>query len=459
MIRDTGKMLITCLAVVFAVNALLYFYLQWQPLKVSSTPDKTWGYASATLPAWRGIEHLEGPVDNIILGDSGALINLQCGIISDCLGGTTINLGNTGMSGLIMDGWMLKRYIDRFGPPRNVLLLRTNNSWEREHDTRFLAVLPFHWGFWDEFGLVPNWKPNELLDLYISKYLVIYSDADIIRDRLTDPASFFSQPYWSIGVTNEYDRGLRANPALVEAATTDNNSEFFRRIVPSGESSKSLKFMYDLARQYHFQLYILQGPENDAMYQDQRRKDRVAMLQTYLSHFTDNQLIHLVPDAPLTFSKMEMQNPNHLTPEAAGRYSQAIASSIIKIQDRLAQTKEPHPVVTEIIPERTLYLPEETPSVTIVLRNYTDTEIKGTVYCLAKLTDTTDERWAVRSAAVDIKLGNLNRTTVKLLMDKGKMEESGLYDVNLYYRTLSDNLSVTSLLYKYNLRVKGSSWK
>jgi len=439
LIKNTCKIIIICILTILALNVLLYYYLEWQPLRLSAEPDKTWGYAHVTLPMWHGLLNLKEPVDNIILGDSAAGVCIDGGIISDLLGGTTLNLANTGGSGLIMDGWMLKEYINRFGAPRNVILLRVNNSYEFKHNLEFLAVLPLNWGYWDNYGLKPDWEPNELCDLFIKKYIVIYSNSDILRDRFIHPWTIFLQPIWSVGLSKEYDRGIKADPQAMEKIINEKSPEYYRQYQPSVEATRSLQFMCDLAQQKRFQLYILQGPENDMMFQDEKRKDRIVALQTLISQFVDNNYTHLVPESPMVFSKDQMQNPNHLSPEAARKYSQGIATSMIGIQNKLTEGQVKPSGIISVIPDKSVYSDHDIANITVQLSNYTDDVIAGAVSCLVKPVGDSDESWVARATAEDFQLAANGTTYVKLIIDKGQLINPGQYDIVTYLRIPAGN--------------------
>jgi len=173
--------ILVCLSVILLADSMGYVYLKRQPENVSGT-----------LTEWSGIYTWAKPVDTLLLGDSTCGYNLSTGPFADRLGGRVVNLGNFATTSFMMDAWMLAAYIQRFGPPRNVVLLRSSpRGYALPHITQYMAELPLGWDFWQKFGIAPDWNKGEVFRLFLDKYFVLYSDADILQKRLVEPMSLF----------------------------------------------------------------------------------------------------------------------------------------------------------------------------------------------------------------------------------------------------------------------------
>lgn len=422
-----------CLITILILNLLFYSYLDLQPPGI-----KEGVFTVYTKVKWHNLLELEKPVDNIILGDSASWAAILTGITNDRLGGTTIQLGNVGGSSLLMDGWMLQEYINRFGAPRNVILLRIAASYEFLHNLEFIAAVPLEWGFWTRYKLEPDWQNNELLDLFLSKYAVIYSNSDVLRKRLLRPHKFFSHNEEVI-FPSEYD-GLNSNPQNIEKAVRQRPKEIYWPFHPSEDAKRAIKFISDLANIHQFQLYILLAPECDIIFQDNARQQKVAAMQAFVSQFTDNKYVHLIPDSPTLFPKEEMENHNHLANKGAHKYSQIITDEIISIQNKIVSNKMKPPTIVTVNLDKNTYIVNNKISITVNLTNNTEASLSGAVSCLAKPIDSPEADWVARAAAVNFTVAANSSTDVQLNIDKGGVIAKGDYDIVVYVRTPSGSM-------------------
>lgn len=420
-----------CFVILFSVifiNYLGYLYLEAQPLRVTS-PDAKWGWAHSVLPAWHGLLELQAPVDNIIMGDSTAGVCVITGPITDRLGGSTINLTNNVGSSILTDAWMVEQYIQRWGTPKNVLLIRSNSGYEVPHNLEFMSVVPLGWGYWD--NIAPNWEKNELIDLFIKKYIVIYSNSDILSNRLLNPMTMFKQPYqktnpsltYSSGSTaaSDMDNVLKGRPAWI-----------YGTFNPSIDSTTALKFMSNMAEKRGFNLYIIVGPECDEIFADPARKAKISSMYKYVAQFAKSKNVYVIPNVPIQFKKESMQNPNHLRPGAEKVYSEKITDAIASIQNGTSKDNQLKLVSTKF--DKTTYKIGEIPSLTIAIADDGNNEIHGAVSCSIFKSGSTEYDWISRASAVNCNLGNTRTTEIKMIVDKGKITDPGKYDMAVFVR-------------------------
>jgi hypothetical protein len=443
------KFLLTCLCGVIIINMSFYYYLAAYP--VTWEQDHNCNWADYVLPAWHSLLELNQPVDNLILGDSGAYCDILGGIVSDRLGGKTIQLGNNIASGLLMDGWMLQEYINSKGVPRNVILLRSNSGYGFSHNLEFLSMLPLKWAFWKDYGLEPDWQYGELEDLFIRKYIVIYSNSDVLSARLLNPLTLFSHPYKKYDISTAYSGGAKPDPQEIENMIKNRIGWIYGPFNPSEDSKNALQFTSDLAKKYGFQLYIVYGPENDVMFQDVKRVERVAAMQKFVSQYTDDKFVHLIPGSPIIFTAEQMQNPNHLSPDAACEYTQLITDSIIEIQNKDVKNQVTQPKIVSTSLDKDTYIVKEKAIVNIDLINNTGETAAGTVSCLVKPAGSDDSKWIARATAVNFRLDANNKSKIELIIDKGELTIPGVYDVVIYLLTPSNKLVKET---KYTLEQK-----
>lgn len=166
------------MAIIFALAFDLagYKYIQAQAISSVSQP--------IVMRTWLGIQKLDKPVDILLLRDSGCQYNLTTGPVADRLGGDVINLGNMAPTSILTDAWMLSAYISEFGVPKDVVVTRTSVGYGAIHSIEFMANPLLTWDYWDDYGVAPAWKKGEIRQLFFDKYGVLYSDADILWERL-----------------------------------------------------------------------------------------------------------------------------------------------------------------------------------------------------------------------------------------------------------------------------------
>jgi len=429
------------LLTVLVCNLFAYSYLELQPRSVYG-PERS-GARQITVQ-WHGLIDLQAPVDTIILGDSVAEVDLLTGPIADRLGGSVINLGNIDGSSLLMDAWMLQYYLNKFGPPRNVILLRSCLSYELEHNLEFMSVVPLEWGYWDRLGPAPAWKDGEERSLYVSKNCVLYSDSDILASRLIHPQYLFSQPYRKVAPSRYYSWG-QTDPSEFDSIRGERPAWLYGPFSPSSDSLNALKAMSDQARRLQFQLYIPTGPEWDEAYKDPDRQAKLSAMQQWLTQFTDPQYVHLVLSAPMVFQEDQMQNADHLRPSSVGQYTEAIVADIVSIQDRLAAIPTNPVQMTSMVLDKSGYAVGEKPVVTLSLTTGAGSDlaatVEGDVSCLVRPSGKSDLEWVARAPATAFAVRSGESTETTLTLNMGELGNAGAYDLIVFLRQNVGGLS------------------
>jgi len=440
------------LATLLVLNTAAYYYLQEQP-KSAHGPEAVIG-ARGPLSGWHGLIDLKEPVDTLILGDSEAGVNLVTGPIADRLGGNIINLGNNAYSSLLMDAWMLEYYVQKFGPPRNVILLRSCYSYQYSRILEFMAVVPLEWGYWDRLGTVPDWKAGELQKLFISKYAVLDSDSDVLTYRLMHPLDLFAQPYTKITPLSYYSKGT-----MIASTMKNYNREKwpweFSPFRPSSDSMNALTDMSNLARSLGFQFYIAIGPEWDEAYQDPGRQAKVSGMEKWLTQFTDSQYVHLVLTTPMTFREDQMQNVDHLRPGAERQYTEAALGEIVSIQNIMSAVQAKPVGLASVVLDKREYTIGEQPTVTLSLTTGTSIDttasVEGDVSCLIRPSGKSDSEWVYRAPATAVVAHYGDNTEVSLTLNVGKLGKAGAYDLIVFLRQSVGRLSFETRIERLNM--------
>jgi len=427
---------------VVVLNLFALTYLVMQPY--SSHGPEGQGFRQ-DLPMWSGLIHLSAPVDTLILGDSAAWFDFLSGPVADRLGGTAFNIGTIAFTSLLSDAWMLQYHVNNFGPPRNVILLRSCVSYELTHNLEYMSIVPLPWGYWDQLGPAPVWRAGEQRELQLamlSQNFPLYSESDVLSYRLTHPMQLFSQPAISLLPYPVYSRGTMV-PAELEGLLE--NPVWTSPFTPSSDSINALRAMSDLATKFGFQLYIAVGPEWDRAYEDPARQSKVSSMEKWLAQFTNPEYVHLVLENPLIFHEDQMQDANHLRPGAAQQYTEAVVEEIVAIQNRVTLTQSRSIQMTSAILDKSTYAPGEKPAVTLLLTTNESADstatVSGTVSGLVRPSGKTDGEWIVRAQATAFTVESGKNTEVRMTFSEGEIDEAGVYDLVLFLRQNAGGLS------------------
>jgi hypothetical protein len=436
--RKKGIVISIIVAVVFALacNLTGYKYIQAQAITTDSQ--------RAVTRTWLGIQKLDKPVDVLLLGDSCCQYNLTTGPVADRLDGDVINLGNVAPSSFLSDAWMLSAYISKYGVPKNVVVSRTSVGFGTIHSIEFMANPLLPWAYWDDYGVAPKWKNGEIWKLFLTKYGVVYTDADILRGRLLKVWHLFDYNIDPIVPSHIY---YSANnmPKVDMNINTDTPAFYFDKFIYSRDSTNAIKYITDLARKYHFQLYFTLQPEWDEAFNAGLRIEHLTAEKEYLSQFTDETYVHVVDQIPKTlFKKEQMQNPNHLWHGFEKIYTEEIVNGITAIQNDLTAEQAKPLEITSISLDKDSYQVGDQPIVTInVTDNETDeiTNIIGSVSCLVKPRGSIDGNWVARTTAVAMRLNGSDTEELTLPLTEGKLYNQGTYDLVVFLRQDVGSLS------------------
>lgn len=399
------------------------------------------------LPVWSGLTNLSAPVDTLILGDSAARSDLLSGPIADRLGGTAFQLATLVFTGLLSDAWMLQYYVNKFGPPRNVILLRSCGGYEVMHNLELMSIVPLPWGYWDQLGPAPVWETGEERDLRLKKLageFPLYSESDVLSYRLTHPMRLFSQPANYEMPYRNYSRSTMA-PAEFGGLLDERPSWLFGPFSPSSDSINALRAMSDLATKFGFQLYIVVGPEWDEAYEDPARQSKVSSMEEWLAQFTNPEYVHLVLENPMVFHEEQMENPNHLLLGAARQYTEAAVAEMVAIQNRLTVAQARPIQMTSAILDKSTYASGEKPALTLLLTANESADptatVSGTVSGLVRASGKSDGEWTARAQAAVFTVESGKNTEVRMTFGEGEIDEAGVYDLVLFLRQNVGGLS------------------
>jgi hypothetical protein len=423
--------IVVALIFVLASNLAGFQYIRAQPISSASH--------LVLNRDWLGIQKMDKLADIILLGDSSCLNNLAPGAVADRLGGKVINLGNNAGTSLLMDAWMLSAYIEKFGAPKAVVIARTSSSYSVGHKIEFMSDPPLPWAYWDNYGAVPNWKDGEVRQLLIQKYGVLYSDADVLRERLLNIWDLFdcsASKYLPSMNNHSYLAGAPQEKEEMDIKT-HTPAYYFGKFYPNVDSTNAIQCMVSLARKYHFQLYFTLQQEWDEAVKAGLRTENLAAEKKYLSRFIDETYVHIVEQLPKTlFTKEQMQNPNHLWHGSEKIYTEEIINGIAAIQNNLTAEQARNMELTSVSLDKDSYQPGEQPAITFNVTDPGDVEatvLNGGISFLVKPSGDIDANWVARAPATVLTLNGDEIKEISLQLTAGKLE-AGTYDLVVFLR-------------------------
>ena len=282
---------------------------------------------------WQLLEDLDQPVDWLILGDSSCNQGVMPSIIETELGETALNLCTIGNLGTINDLWMLEEYIDRFGPPKHVVIIHVFDIWHRPLDQVIFGQVPRPWGFWEHHTLGSYLFEDEEIrqETFIEKFIPLYSQSRAITNILRSTVVLQHNPLkpnWHL----EADGFLVAtepHPDVVVAGAQDQikfASENVFSISPTNDMS--MQEIGVLADSYGFQVYLVNSPVYQGLYDHAAYQSYLAGVQDKLAEFDSDSSYVFHIAGVRTFPAEMMQNPDHLILTGAAEYTHWLVEQI-----------------------------------------------------------------------------------------------------------------------------------
>ncbi|MEB3219531.1 MAG: hypothetical protein VKN72_25300 [Nostocales cyanobacterium 94392] len=283
---------------------------------------------------WEILFRQKKPVDWLILGDSSCNQGVVPSILNTRLNVSSINLCTIGDMLSLDDAWMLEKYIQRFGVPKNVLIVHVYDAWNREVNHSLLAKLPLNWGYWQQLEPNINLGLKDTAQLFIERYIPLYSENQSISHLLKYPGDAFNR---NQSFRLEED-GLmiweKPNPEYVEAQKKM-HLDFVAKnqFNLSTTNRRALEHIAALAEKHNFNVYLANSPIYERLYEHQDFQAYFTNLQNTLDDYAaKSDRVYYIRE-PITFSKEQMENADHLIYSAAKVYTNKLITEIESIQE------------------------------------------------------------------------------------------------------------------------------
>jgi hypothetical protein len=283
---------------------------------------------------WSILGKMESPVEWLILGDSSCNQGVSPAVITERLGGAAVNLCTIGNVTLLNDLWMLEEYIQRFGPPKAVVVIHVYDIYPRELSPVILGQIPRPWGFWRQHTL-----GRELLDdpqirseLFQEHFIPLLSQRlsldNILRALIFEKLVPFREQ-WHM----EEDGFLMDEQARPETATQDgkDHMQFVRESEPvvSEVNQASLRALRDIADAHQIPIYIVNSPLYEDLYADEQFRVYLEQIHAQIeAAIGQSEYMHLLTEVK-TFPASQLQTADHLVVSGALAYTDWLVQNVL----------------------------------------------------------------------------------------------------------------------------------
>jgi hypothetical protein len=324
--RKVIPLILLTLAMLILTNLLMIVYLDKNSLN--------YGYWTIHQK-WNLLGDLDSPVDWLILGDSSCSQGVMPEIFKSELNQTAINLCTTGDMGTVDNLWLLEEYIERFGAPKNVLIVHTFDIWHRNFNPVRLGQVPRPWKFWEDHSFGTEFMSDKDVrnETFIEHYVPLLSQNKTVRMIIRSTLAGNNNPFKSIWAMTEngFVPAFQPKPEIVlagEQQQLDFVSE--NPFTVSFINNQALQEMAELAERYDFNLYLANSPVFEDLYTNSDYQEYNQSLQSYLQDVA-NQSTNVQHIASVkTFPAEQMQNPDHLIVSGAEEYTRWLVGEILK---------------------------------------------------------------------------------------------------------------------------------
>jgi hypothetical protein len=324
--RKVILLILLTLVMVFLTNLFMIGYLDKYSMN--------YGYWTIHQK-WNLLNDIEAPVDWLILGDSSCSQGVMPEILMTELNQTAINLCTTGDMGTLDNLWMLEEYIQRFGVPKNVLVVQTFDMWHRNFNPVRLGQIPRPWKFWENhtFGHELMLDKDIRDETFIEHYVPLLSQNKTIGMIIRSTLAGKHNPFDSLWKMKEdgFVPAFEPKPDIVLAGEQQ-QIDFVKEnsFSVSALNNQALEKMAEMADTNDFNLYLANSPTFEGLYTNPDYQEYFHSLQSYLQEVANQSVnIRYIPSVK-TFPVEQMQNPDHLIVSGAEEYTRWLVEEILR---------------------------------------------------------------------------------------------------------------------------------
>ena len=234
------------------------------------------------------------------------------------------------------DVWMLEEYIQRFGPPKGVVIGHVYDVWPRDLQPVILGQIPRRWGFWKEHTLGSDLldNPDIRSQLFDEHYVPLLSQRLTLTSFLR--SVMFGQlipfkPKWKMD-EHGFLSGEMAQPENAIKDAQD-HMQFVRENDPivSSINQQALERLVEIADAYQLPIYLVNSPLYEGLSADDGFQAYLAELHGQIDSIVgESQFVHLIPEIK-TFPATQLQTADHLILSGAQVYTEWLIERILSV--------------------------------------------------------------------------------------------------------------------------------
>ncbi|MEM6392437.1 MAG: hypothetical protein AAF797_06660 [Planctomycetota bacterium] len=345
-LKSMGVVYSLALVVVLLLNAGGYVFLQrLDANKFRVITQEKWALLDR-LASERGAAEQAGGV-SLILGDSSANQGLDPAVLGDAFGERWVNLGT--MANLMMlDGtWMLRQYIETNGPPSRVILMHTQDGYDRDTHAGAFAQVPLPFRYWKHVSPRPPLGPVKVVELAAARYVPLYSSNASLKMGLMYPWKVRAmQP---VLTADGFMAITEPSPVALEADTAEQREalrEWFesdpRPSVMRGFNRAAIGEVMAMASEHGFPVYFVHGPVAETLTSAPGYDERVAATASLMRELqAEHTGFRVLFEEPVVFPQADMaDSTEHLLAGAAARFTSMVAERIRLLEGPAAASAE-----------------------------------------------------------------------------------------------------------------------
>lgn len=278
---------------------------------------------------WSMLMNLKQPVDWLVLGDSSCNQGVIPEVLESELSGKAVNLCTIGDSLVLNDAWMLSKYIKKYGAPKNIVIVHVYDVWQREINWNVTSQTPLSWGYWNQLEPNFNLSLEEQKEVFLNKYVPLYSQSTSLKQVVKNSDRLFQSKDYHLA-KNGFMGVTEANSWNVEEDSKGHLKDVKKASVSFSQTNqKSIDAIIDLAEKHNINVYLVNSPLYEKLYQNPEFQTYYNQIQQELNQLSDrSKQVHRLMTKPMTFPKEKMENADHLIISAAESYTRQLAREI-----------------------------------------------------------------------------------------------------------------------------------
>lgn len=287
---------------------------------------------------WEILAGMREPVDWLLLGDSSCNQGVIPEVLSQSLGGSSVNLCTIGPVTTVHQAMMLEAYVARFGAPTHLVLVNAFAITAEAFDPRVLAKAQVSWGLSPMLRFSPETiSVSSQLEIAFARYLPLYYEnreiRTLLRRAVEAPSALLVRPF-RLALTADGYMPMH-DPLLTDEAIREIDQQLSATdgIRFTDASVRGVERLVALAERYGIRTFVFTGPMYEGLTRSPLFQRYFPPVQRWWSAIAARTSHVTYVDALHTFPLWQMgDDAQHVTHVAAEIYTRQIADDIRRVE-------------------------------------------------------------------------------------------------------------------------------